>query len=445
MKSSNAVRLGLAVNLALLCITWYQASTPECYAQDITNLGGDLSSDFTGREAIQVTAPNVIDDTRRLMQLEGFSVFHNVFDRPFGLGPRYVNKSCGACHVDNGRGPIRFSKARAGGSTMVIKVSLRGVDLNGSPRDVPGIGEQLLDHTISGKKKIHIDLKFEEVRGKYPDGTLYSLRKPNLQYSIEGMSRRGLVHSLRMTPPVIGPGLLEAAPDSVVLEYSDPADLDGDGISGHPNYVPNKRTGGLSIGRFGFRASHPTVEQQSCAAAFNDIGVTNPLFSPSVEATELDDSELNLLVIYQKIAGVPKATNQNDSRVVTGKALFQSIKCDSCHRMTMTTSAYVDPELSNQTFHPFTDLLLHDMGRDLADNRNEFSATGREWKTTPLWGLGFSRRLAGKGAVFLHDGRARTIEEAILWHGGESAESRRRFKNLRKQEREDLLLFLESL
>jgi CxxC motif-containing protein (DUF1111 family) len=415
------------------------------FADDVTRLGGDLTSDLPGRAAIQVNAPNVTNEPRRLRQLEGFSRFHNIFTKTLGLGPHFNQSSCGGCHIDNGRGPLKFSKTNRGGSTMVVKISLRGLNSDGSPKNVPGIGEQLQDQSVQGARKTRIELLWTLVNGEYADGTKYRLRRPRLNYTIDGMSRRKLITSLRMTPPVIGPGLLEAVSDETILEYSDPDDLNGDGISGHPNYVPDLKNGGLKIGRFGFRASHIDVEQQSAAALINDIGITNPILFTEGKTPEFTLEDLDLMVIYQKLAGVPPARDQENAQVINGKALFQSIGCDSCHRMTLTTGTYIDPELSNQTFHPFTDLLLHDMGTGLADKRAEFSATGREWKTAPLWGLGFTAQIAKGKAFYLHDGRARTIEEAILWHGGEALSSQERFKALSKSERDDLLLFLKSL
>lgn len=416
------------------------------HAQDITMLGGDMTSEFTDRNAIQLNAPNVTDETRRQTQLAGFGIFHHRFEKSSGLGPSFINPQCGGCHINNGRGPTKFNKSDLVGSSMVVKVSLAGLKPDGSPREVPGVGEQLLDHEVSKSSKIKIDLAWEFVRRSYPDGTPYQLRKPKLTFSIKGNKAKRIRTSLRMTPAVIGPGLLEAIPESTILEYSDPHDLDGDGISGRPNYVIDVKTKQYKIGRFGFKASHPTAEQQIAAALFHDIGVTNSLFpGPSIAIPELSDDELNKLVLYQKLAGVPKAQSQGDSQVSLGKFYFQIVGCSKCHRMTMTTASYPDPELSNQEFHPFTDLLLHDMGKDLADKRAEFSARGSEWRTTPLWGLGFSRRLTNKKINYLHDGRARTIEEAILWHGGEAAQTREIFEYLTKDERAALLAFLNSL
>lgn len=415
------------------------------HAQDLSQLGGDLTSDLPGRSAIQVNAPNVTDEARRILQLEGFGLFHGNFTAQTGLGPGFNNASCGGCHLDNGRGPTKFSRGNTVGSTMIVKVSLKGLQSNGAPKDVPGVGEQLADHSTGGTERTKIRLSFVPVTGGYPDGTKYTLRRPVLDYRLRTINRRKLVESLRMTPPVIGPGLLEAIEESKILELSDPKDLDGDGISGRPNYVPNIRTGQKAIGRFGFKASNPTAEQQSASALVHDMGVTNPLFLGTDTVPEFSEKLLNTLTIYQKLAGVPRPRFQNDSKVIHGKKLFQEIGCNKCHVVTMTTGDYVDPELSNQTFHPFTDLLLHDMGKGLADKRAEFSAKGSEWRTTPLWGLGFSRTLNSSKKAYLHDGRARTFEEAILWHGGEASLAQLAFKFLTKTERAQLLAFLDSL
>jgi CxxC motif-containing protein (DUF1111 family) len=249
-----------------------------------------------------------------------------------------------------------------------------------------------------------------------------------------------------MSPALIGLGLLEAIPSSAIFALSDANDADGDGVSGRINFVKNKVTGNYTLGRFGFKGTQPSVLQQTAAAFYHDMQVTNSLFFDKGASPEAPDEDLHALAVYLKLAGVPKAREQAAPSVAQGRAIFSEISCDSCHRVTFTTGAtHPDPELRNQTIHPFTDLLLHDMGDALADGWNEFSANGREWRTTPLWGLGFSARLARGKAVFLHDGRARSIEEAILWHGGEAYRSKKAFTDLPKSKREALLKFLDSL
>ncbi|MCB0332787.1 MAG: thiol oxidoreductase, partial [Bdellovibrionales bacterium] len=239
--------------------------------------------------------------------------------------------------------------------------------------------------------------------------------------------------------------LLEAIPEYQILSWSDPEDDDNDGISGVPQYSPDKVNGGLGLGRFGFRASSPTLAQQSGAASFFDMGVTNPLFMVDGEEPETSAENFEKLVIYQALAGVPIARDQDDPTVIRGKELFQTVGCDGCHKMTVTTSDAQNPELDGQVIHPFTDLLLHDMGDGLADERAEFSASGSEWKTTPLWGLGFYKTVSHVTPRYLHDGRALTIEEAILWHGGEAEAAQEAFKDLPKADRKALIKFLKSL
>lgn len=437
----NVLRRPLSLALALLISGAYPA-----FAQDIEALGGDMTSDLTNQNAIQAPAPNISSEERRLQQVNGFVVFHLDFLKNTGLGPFFNNRSCGGCHINNGRGPIRISKKPGGTTTMVLKISRKGLKSDGSPRNVPGLGEQVRDHVLGGlNERASISLRWRYRNRKYPDGTPYQLREPLISVSVPGMDSKKLVTSLRMTPPVIGPGLLEAIPDEQLLANEDPEDADADGISGEAQYVRNVETQSTAIGRFGFRASHPTVAQQSAAAAFHDIGVTSSLFPPRSGTPELSDTDLQNLVIYLELGGVPRARNQTDPDVVAGKALFQQVGCDDCHRFGYTTSPDADPEIRDQIVHPFTDLLLHDMGKGLSDRRPEHNASGREWKTTFLWGLGFTPNISNVRRRYLHDGRARSIEEAILWHGGEAEASKQAFMQLSKEEREKLLAFLRSI
>lgn len=414
---------------------------------DIRRLAGDLSSTILPPNTIQVAAPNVTDRERFEKQLSGFEIFHTDRRKEEGLGPHFVNRSCGSCHVNNGKGPTRFSRGVTQGSTMIVKVSLRGKGADGAPRLVPGIGEQLQDHTVSGRRSASVSLSWAPVKGgRYKDGLRYSLRKPNLEISLQRRSSRGILTSLRMTPALIGLGLLDVVPEATILERSDPNDANGDGISGKPQYVIDARTKEKRLGRFGFRGAHTTLEEQSAAAAFFDMGVTSSLFGATAGTGELTDDQLDRLTFYQAFAGSPFARDQDSQTVKAGFAHFMALGCESCHRATMTTGEIPgSPELSNQTFHPFSDLLLHDMGPGLADKRPEFEASGSEWRTTPLWGLGFASSLSRVKPVYLHDGRARTIEEAILWHGGEAEKAKRGFVELDKSARDQLVAFLRSL
>lgn len=421
-------------------------------AQDISALGGDLTSDLPVKVSIQLPSPNISSEENYNFHLLGFLDFHRDFTHVKQnskkiLGPRFNHSSCGGCHDGNGRGRIGFSP-HSTGSDMLIKVSMPGEASDGGPKPVPGVGEQLQDHTISGKTKFDIKLKWKKKKGTYPDGTKYSLRRPKFTFDLPHFGKKKkkkVLTSLRMSPAMIGMGLLEAVSEETLLELSDPLDLNGDGISGHVNYVVNKETSNFEVGKFGFKASHPTIKQQSAAAFFNDMGLTNEIFNPTKKAAEIDTITMAQLVFYLQAAGVPPARNQSDPDVVSGKAIFQEINCSGCHKVTLQTSSSPITEVANQTFHPFTDLLLHDMGPDLADGRPDNSASGSEWRTTPLWGLGLIGVFNKNKPGFLHDGRARTIEEAVLWHGGEAENSKQQFVNLLKSDRLKLLKFLDSL
>lgn len=415
-------------------------------AQDITRLGGDLTTEIPGHNALQVAAPNLTLPEKRDRQLSGFGIFHNILTQNEGLGPRFVNDGCGSCHVQNGRGAVRISRISERRNSMVIKVALRGaLEANGAPRAVPGVGEQLQERTVAGRSLYKPRLRWMKIKGRYPDGTKYELRRPRLSFKIKGYNRDELVTSLRMTPGLVGLGLLEAIPEATILELSDPLDLNKDGISGVPSYVFDRRTGGLALGRFGFRASNTTIEQQTAAAAFNDMGVTSVLFNEEAAPIELSDDALDRLVVYQALPGVPIARDQDKPEVIRGKGIFQEIGCNNCHTISLVTEHPVHPELTGQLIHPFTDLLLHDMGPGLADKRVEFSASGSEWRTTPLWGLGFVPGVSHIRTRFLHDGRARTLQEAIIWHDGEAKKSKNAFMTMQKADRDALIAFLQSL
>jgi CxxC motif-containing protein (DUF1111 family) len=438
---------------ALVTVALALCGAGAATAQDITNLGGDLTSDLPPKAAVTLPSPNTASQERFNQHLDGFVAFNHSFlldrgpDNKLLLGPRFNHESCAGCHLGDGKGRVGFSPTSQF-SQMIIKVAMRGLNPDGSAREVPGVGGQLQDKSRSALDTYKIRLRWREIRGYFPDGEKYSLRQPALSFDIPSLSRsqrRRVVHSLRMAPSLIGMGLLEAVPAEAIIAASDPDDLNRDGISGRVSYVPNRITGLTDIGRFGFRATHPTVMQQTAAAFFNDMGMTNALFSIAGNSQEVSDEDLDETTKYLQFAGVTKARNQDSSTVVRGRRMFEQVGCAKCHTMTMTTGASAVPEVANQTFHPFTDLLLHDMGPELADQRPEFSASGREWRTTPLWGLGILSQLNDEKIRYLHDGRARTLQEAILWHGGEGRRARDAFKKLSKRDREALIQFLKSL
>jgi CxxC motif-containing protein (DUF1111 family) len=293
----------------------------------------------------------------------------------------------------------------------------------------------------------------------YPDGTVVTLRHPEYQLLNTYMPVPvPYLLSPRLAPRLVGMGLLEKVPESTILSFVDAGDQNGDGITGKANYVYDAYTGQTEIGRFGLKANAPTLLMQIATAYQQDMGVT--CYAAPQESSfgqeqlqsvtdsgpmELADSMLNYVTFYVKTLAVPARRNVTDPDVKAGSILFNQVNCTACHRPTMTTGTEPNvSQLSGQRIHPYTDLLLHDMGDGLADNRPDFLANGREWRTQPLWGIGLMQKTAGT-AYYLHDGRARTVEEAILWHGGEAQRSRDAFTQLSPQQRSQLLKFLSSL
>jgi CxxC motif-containing protein (DUF1111 family) len=251
--------------------------------------------------------------------------------------------------------------------------------------------------------------------------------------------------SLRQPPPIFGLGLLEAVPEQALHELADPDDADGDGISGRPNYVWGIAEQSTVIGRFGLKANQPDLEQQSAAAYHGDMGVTSPLIPEEDGTSDVDQRTLDAANFYSQSLSVPARRRVDDPLVQQGEKLFEQVGCADCHVSTLETGDSEIEMLANQTFHAYTDLLLHDMGEGLADKRPDFEADGYEWRTPPLWGVGLTQTVL-PGSGYLHDGRARTLEEAILWHGGEAQASRDAFRDeLGSAERTSLLAFLQSL
>jgi CxxC motif-containing protein (DUF1111 family) len=313
---------------------------------------------------------------------------------------------------------------------------------------------------------MHID--YEEVPVKLGDGTTVSLRKPT--YSITDL-KYGALHpktmmSPRVAPQMIGLGLIEAIPEAQIRANADPDDKNGDGISGRTNEVWSLEKNKVMLGRFGWKAGVPSIREQSAGAFAGDIGLSTPvvrkssgdctaaqsfcLNAPNGDSERDDNLEVgpklfDHVVFYAQNLAVPPRRNAKDPAVAEGKTLFYQLQCQSCHTPSFSTGAVEgQPHLSNQKIWPYTDLLLHDMGEGLADNRPEGMADGREWRTAPLWGIGLTETVSGH-TFFLHDGRARSIEEAILWHGGEAQASRDGYAALSKAEREALDSFVNSL
>lgn len=370
-----------------------------------------------------------------------------------GLGPYFNANSCAACHRRDGRGrPPEPGEAFLG---LLIRLSIPGQGSQGPTPD-ENYGGQLQGNTISKAiaKEGNASVTYTEISGSYPDGETYTLTKPT--YTISDLGYGALHSSVMMSPRVapvmIGLGLLERVSESDILSLADEFDADGDGISGRPNYVwdaVNQESNVL--GRFGWKANQPSLHQQVAGAFSGDMGITSPLFpNENITSAQTDETKdvihggtpeisqdfLDLVIFYSQHLAVPARRNIESPQVLLGEAKFKEISCTACHRPEMTSDG--------ETIRPYTDLLLHDMGDELADNRPDFEADGNEWRTPPLWGIGLVETVNGH-TRFLHDGRARNLEEAILWHGGEAEASKEQFKSLSKEDRTALITFLESL
>ncbi|MGD9658598.1 MAG: di-heme oxidoredictase family protein [Methylocystis sp.] len=365
-----------------------------------------------------------------------------------GLGPLYNRLSCIACHVKNGRGAAPDSENGVA-RTMAARLSVEGRDAHGGPRAHPHYGAQLNPEGVpgvAGEGQAIVD--YAEFDETLSDGETITLRRPtlsfrNLAYGALGPETKT---SLRNAPPVFGLGLLESVSETEILAGK-----------GKPNLVFSVETGRKSLGRFGLKANQPNLKQQIANAFVEDIGVTSSLFPAescaptqtgclgSASKPELTDVQLEAVGIYIRALAPPARRNLDDPRVVDGESLFHAIGCSNCHRETLHVAGFaLQPALNGVAIHPYTDLLLHDLGEGLADGREDFDAGPRDWRTPPLWGLGLAGK-GGDGANFLHDGRARTPAEAILWHGGEAQSSADAFRNLLKPQRHALLAFLNSL
>ncbi|MBZ4690672.1 MAG: hypothetical protein JG765_1923 [Cereibacter sp.] len=392
-----------------------------------------------------------------------------------GLGPLYNARGCQNCHVKDGRGHAPEGPEDAAVS-MFLRLSVpggvapEGIEGYLTSLPEPTYGGQLQDFAVPGHAaEGRMTISYVEEPVTLADGAVVSLRAPS--YGVADLGYGPLAPdtmlSPRLTPQMIGLGLLEAIPAADILALADPEDADGDGISGRPNIVWSVERNAPMLGRFGLKAGAPTIKQQSAAAFAGDMGISNPLFPahsgecteaqtaclaaptgavPGVrDGLEVDAAGLDLVAFYARNLAVPERRGLDDPQVLRGKQVFHDSGCAACHRPKFVTHRLEgQPEQSFQLIWPHTDMLLHDMGEGLADNRPEARADGREWRTPPLWGIGLTGQVSGH-SHFLHDGRARTLLEAVLWHGGEAEAARQRVISLPKPDRDALIAYLESL
>jgi CxxC motif-containing protein (DUF1111 family) len=372
-----------------------------------------------------------------------------------GLGPVFDNVSCEACHVGDGRGRPPLPGELT--SSLLYRASVDGLGPHGGPAPVPLFGGQLQLHAVPGfDPEVTAAISYATTQGTFADGTPFELRVP--QYDVQGYYAPlpPDVHiSPRVAPVVFGLGLLEAVPENQIYALADPRDRDRNGVSGRVNVVWNEVRQRLELGRFGWKANNPMLLQQAAGAYNGDMGITSSIFPAEAcegqvpgcarHALEVEDEVVGNVAFYTQTLGVPARRNLDDPTVTRGEQLFYAAGCAGCHMPTLRTGVLKGvPEVSNQVIHPYTDLLVHDMGPGLADNRPDFQASGQEWRTPPLWGIGLVQTVNGH-TNFLHDGRARSLLEAVLWHGGEAKRARERVRRFSAGERAALIAFLQSL
>lgn len=439
----------------------YIVLTPEDREQ---YSGGETTVFNASEEAFGFFAPNLTFDEQ-----SDFGIGNSFFRQSWvsapssttardGLGPFFNAIACASCHFKDGRGRAPLFDGELGHG-LLLRLSIPGTNSNGGSLPDPIYGGQLQDNAVLGQTvEGNYVITYQSITETFADGTTVVLQKPIYQINTLGYGL--LANNIRVSPRIanqmVGLGLLEAIPESTILSFV--TNNNSDGISGKANYVYDVASNSQKLGRFGWKANQPSIRQQVAGAFLGDMGITTSIFPNEnvpngVDATtipnggtpEISDLNLNRVVLYSSTLAVPARRNYSDQNVLKGKETFETIGCTSCHIPKIQTgNTHPITALRNQTIRPFTDLLLHDMGSELADNTPDFLANGNEWRTPPLWGIGLIQTV-NNHTNLLHDGRAKNIEEAILWHGGEGQNAKNKYKQLNAQERSNLLAFINSL
>ena len=444
--------------------------------------GGATSIEPAGRDSFARMSGNLPADAEMRFHL-GRALFRKLWtaapsstQASDGLGPLFNARSCESCHQRDGRGrPPVDGKP---GPALLIRLARPAVtDAERKALDShlaltvpdPVYGGQVQERAVTGLAaegtvEIATTTRIERLSG----GEEVTLNAPSYRIAAPafGPVGRDTTLSPRLAPPMIGMGLIEAIPEKDIAAGADPDDRDGDGISGRVARAAAAPGESPRIGRFGWKAEQPDVRRQVAAALVNDIGISSPLdpraagdctaaetaclalptgVQPRLGPAEISAEAFDLLVFYSENLAVPARRKASFDDVLAGKRVFTTLGCAACHRPSFVTGTKPDqPWLSGQTIFPYSDFLLHDMGGALADGQRVGEASGSEWRTPPLWGLGLAEAVNGN-RFYLHDGRARSLDEAILWHGGEATVAREAFRAASARDRTSLMTFLESL
>jgi CxxC motif-containing protein (DUF1111 family) len=472
MLRRSAVRFGVAMGFAAAAGGF---AVDRAHIKGAALSAGTFTIDRADEGAYSEHAP-VLDYRQRERFLRGRHHFNQrwvVFPNlggDWGLGPTFISDRCSGCHISGGRGDTPKSSEEQVLSVLV-RISIPGEDEHGGPRPHPNYGDQIQNQGLMGQDKdatflgervrpeAEVYLDWEELEVAFKDGEKVKLRKPKLRIENLNFGPLGpeVMYSVRIAQQTFGLGLLEAVPEADILAIAERQKSQG--VNGRPNYVWDAINKRIALGRFGWKANQPSIKQQIAVAFHGDLGVTSSLFDkencppvqedcayqPPGNQPELIDLNWEELEFWTQALAVPARRDVTSSEFTRGEHLFIEAKCAVCHVPEMKAGALPGlPQIEGQVFRAYTDLLLHDMGEDLADHRPEFRAGGRDWRTQPLWSIGLSEVVNGSTAM-LHDGRARSLAEAILWHGGEAEASREAFRGMAKVDREALLKFLSSI
>ncbi len=460
----------ISIPLALLLLAGPAlAALPE----DSEKTGGETTVFATGRNAFSFPAANLTDAEQTRFVIGNSFFKRNWVEAPAstrardGLGPHFIARSCGGCHVNDGRGAPPAQGEQP--VSLLLRLSIPGIGAHGGVVAEPTYGDQFNNAAVQrvkpeGKVVIHTT----EIAGQFDDGTPYALQQPHYSFSDLGYGEMAgnLLVSPRIAPQIIGVGLLEAIADADLLDNVRVQAAQAGPIKGVANRVWDAPSGTMMLGRFGWKANVATIAHQTAGAFNGDIGITSSVFpeegctraqqdclaaprGAKGQAPEIDDQTLGDVVFYQATLAPPARRGMGDPQVQRGEKLFADAQCQSCHRPSYLTRAsgnprFSSPALNGQRIWPYTDLLLHDLGADLADGRPDGEASGRHWKTPPLWGVGLIKDV-NQHTRLLHDGRARGVLEAVLWHGGEAEASRARVLKMNAEDRAALVKFVESL
>ena len=456
--------------------TWIATANEEA-ADPAAMTAGPFTTPESGEQAFSIPYIGLDKDQGRQFA-DGHAEFNEAWVLApargvWGLGPTFNEDRCAHCHVNNGRAPApdEGGEVQQG---MLVRLSIPGKTKEGGPLPHQSYGDQLQNRGIENRVPAEGQavIRYREKEIVFADGEKKMLRSPkiemqNLQFGDLGPET---MMSVRVAQQLVGLGLLEAVPESAMLATAKSQQKTA--FAGRPNYVWDIENERKVIGRFGWKANQPTLRQQTAAAFNGDIGATSFLFPekncPPIQTQcvelpsaskcggqggctgnafrpEVSPSRLTNITFYLQTLTVPARRSAGDPEVKRGESIFTALQCGVCHVPELQTGpkAFI-PAAANVTIHPYTDLLLHDMGDELADGRPDFEASGREWRTAPLWGVGLIRTVNGK-LFLLHDGRARDVAEAILWHGGQAQAASEAFISLSKAERDALVKFVESL